>query len=118
MRQSILDSLGAVDLVGFQTYDDALNFLRSCESYLPGAHINFRRNSIWYRNHVTHVRDFPISIDVAALRQLAESPAVADCRAELQHVDRQAYLIWRVPLAARPTLPGSLPRRRAQRPRD
>ena len=43
MRHSILDSLCAVDLLGFQTYDDALNFLRSCESYLPGAHINFRR---------------------------------------------------------------------------
>ncbi len=96
MRQSILDSLCAVDLLGFQTYDDALNFLRSCESYLPGAHINFRRNSIWYRNHMTHVRDFPISIDVNALRQLAESPVVADCRAELQRIAGDQPLIVRI----------------------
>ncbi len=96
MRQSILDSLCAVDLLGFQTYDDALNFLRSCESYLPGAHINFRRNTVWYRNHVTHVRDFPISIDVAALRQLAETPAVAGYRSELQQLAADQPLIVRI----------------------
>ncbi len=96
MRQSILDSLCAVDLLGLQTFDDALNFLRSCESYLPGARINFRRNSVWYRNHVTHVRDFPISIDVAALRQLAETPAVADYRLEIQQIVADQRLILRI----------------------
>jgi trehalose 6-phosphate synthase len=96
MRQSILDSLCAVDLLGFQTYDDALNFLRSCESYLPGAHINFRRNSVWYRNHVTHVRDFPIAIDVAALRQLAETPAVAEYRSEMERIGAGQPLIVRI----------------------
>ena len=96
MRHPILDSLCAVDLLGFQTYDDALNFLRSCESYLPGAHINFRRHTVWYRNHVTHVRDFPISIDVAALRQLAESSPVADYRLELQRLAADQPLIVRI----------------------
>jgi trehalose 6-phosphate synthase len=94
MRHAILDSLCAVDLLGFQTHDDALNFLRSCESFLPGAHINFRRSSIWYRNHTTHVRDFPISIDVAALRQLAETPDVDAHRSEIQSlVDGQRLIV-------------------------
>ena len=96
MRQSILDSLCAVDLLGFQTYDDALNFLRGCELYLPEAHINFKRNTVWYRNHVTHVRDFPISIDVAALRQLAETPAVAQYRSDLQRTSANLPLIVRI----------------------
>ena len=73
MRQAILDSLCAVDLLGFQTREDALNFLRSCEAYLPGVHVNYGRGRIWYRNRTTHVRDFPISIDVEALRHLADT---------------------------------------------
>lgn len=96
MRQSILDSLSAVDLLGFQTDDDARNFLRSCESFLPGAHVNFRRNTVWYRNHTTHVRDFPISIDVASLRQLAETPAVAEHRSALQQIVDGQRLIVRI----------------------
>jgi len=60
MRQAILDGLCAVDLLGFQTHEDGLNFIRTCESHLPRAHVNFKRGRVWYRNHATHVRDFPI----------------------------------------------------------
>jgi trehalose 6-phosphate synthase len=49
---------------------------------------------VWYRNHATHVRDFPISIDVQALERLAQSAEVDDYRAELQDLmgDRQMIL--------------------------
>jgi trehalose 6-phosphate synthase len=40
--------------------------------------VNFKQGRVWYRNHTTYVRDFPISIDVAALRRLAESEEVAE----------------------------------------
>jgi trehalose 6-phosphate synthase len=96
MRQAILDSLCAVDLVGFQTREDALNFMRSCEAYLPGVHVNYRRGRIWYRNHMTHVRDFPISIDVDALRCLADSPEVARYRSELEALIGQRQMILRI----------------------
>ena len=78
MRQGILEGLCAVDLLGFQTREDGLNFIRTCESHLPNAHVNFKHGRVWYRNHTTHVRDFPISIDVNALRHLAESEEVAE----------------------------------------
>ncbi len=96
MRQAILDSLCAVDLLGFQTREDGLNFIRGCESFLPGAHVNFKRGRVWYRNHATHVRDFPISIDVEALRQLAGSPEVAGYRSEIQNIAGDRQLIVRV----------------------
>ena len=67
MRQSILDGLCAVDLLGFQTKEDGLNFIRTVESHLPRAHVKYKRGRIWYRNHATHIRDFPISIDTAQL---------------------------------------------------
>jgi trehalose 6-phosphate synthase len=73
MRQAIFQGLCAVDLLGFQTRADGLNFIRTCESYLPGAHVNFKRGRIWYQNHACQIRDFPISIDVDALREFAVS---------------------------------------------
>jgi trehalose 6-phosphate synthase len=78
MRQGILEGLCAVDLLGFQTREDGLNFIRTCETHLPNAHVNFKQGRVWYRNHATYVRDFPISIDVLALKHLAESEEVAE----------------------------------------
>jgi trehalose 6-phosphate synthase len=96
MRQAILNSLCAVDLLGFQTHDDGLNFLRTCESHLPSASVNYRQGRVWYKNHATHVRDFPISIDVEALRQLAASEEVADFQDEIRDIVGDCQLILRI----------------------
>jgi trehalose 6-phosphate synthase len=96
MRQAILNSLCAVDLLGFQTHDDGLNFLRTCESHLPNATVNYKRGRVWYKNHATHVRDFPISIDVEALQQLAASEEVAQYQNEIQDIVGDNQLILRI----------------------
>ncbi|MBU0496224.1 MAG: trehalose-6-phosphate synthase [Chloroflexi bacterium] len=96
MRQAILDGLCAVDVLGFQTRDDGLNFIRTCQTHLPRAYANYRQSRVWYRNHATHVRDFPISIDVAALRQLARSPEVAQYRADIQDLVGKRQLVLRI----------------------
>lgn len=96
MRQAILNSLCAVDVLGFQTQEDSLNFLRTCRSFLPNASVNFGRRRIWYKNQACHVRDFPISIDVDALRQLAASPEVAEHRFELQEIVGDCRLVLRI----------------------
>ena len=96
MRRAILEGLCGVDLLGFQTREDGLNFIRTCESHLPGAHVNYKRGRIWYRNHATHVRNFPISIDVAALRETAQSQEVTEHRAEIQGIVGDKQLIVRV----------------------
>jgi trehalose 6-phosphate synthase len=96
MRRAILEGLCAVDVLGFQTEEDGLNFIRTCESYLPRAHVNFKRGRVWYRNHATHVRDFPISIDVRALKQVATSQEVAGYRSEIQDAVGDQQLIVRI----------------------
>ena len=96
MRHEILDSLCAVDVLGFQTNADSLNFIRTCESFLPRAYVNFKRGRIWYRNHATFVRDFPISIDVEALEQLADSQQVDEYRAEIIESITDQKLILRI----------------------
>ncbi len=83
MRRAILEGLCAADLLGFQTREDALNFMRTCESFLPRVHVSFKHGRIWYRNHTTNVRDFPISIDVKSLRLLSETDEVGEYRNQL-----------------------------------
>ncbi|MFW6082946.1 MAG: alpha,alpha-trehalose-phosphate synthase (UDP-forming) [Chloroflexota bacterium] len=96
MRQGILAGLCAVDVLGFQTELDALNFLRTCESFLPRAQVSYTPGRIWYENHTTHVRDFPISIDVEALREMTQSDEVAEYRSEMQELVEDHKLILRV----------------------
>ena len=96
MRQAILQGLCAVDLLGFQTREDGLNFIRTCESYLPGSHVNFKRGRIWYQNHACNVRDFPISIDVGALRDFSASEKVTMYQANIRRMAGDQQLILRI----------------------
>jgi len=96
MRQAILDGLCAVDLLGFQTREDGLNFIRTCESHLPGAHVNYRQGKVRFRNHTTHVRDFPISIDVDGLRQFAETTEVNEYRKQLLQRHGNGQILLRI----------------------
>jgi trehalose 6-phosphate synthase len=96
MRKAILNSLCCVDLLGFQTREDGLNFIRTCQSHLEGAHVNFSKGRVWYRNHATYVRDFPISIDVNALQQLSQSEEVARFREQIDEYAGGADLIVRI----------------------
>ena len=73
MRQDILEGLCAVDVLGFQTREDGLDFLRTVESLLPRASVNYRHSRVWHRNHATYVRDFPLSIDTQSLKHVAGS---------------------------------------------
>jgi trehalose 6-phosphate synthase len=96
MRHDILDGLCAVDLLGFQTQDDALNFMRTCEAHLPRAYVKYKRGRVWYRNHATYVRDFPISLSVDALKELADSEEVAGYRSDIASFADERQLVVRV----------------------
>ena len=96
MRLAILDGLCAVDLLGFQTRADALNFMRTCEAYLPRASIKFGKGRVWYRNHATHIREFPISIDVKRLNLFSQSVQVAELRTDLERQLMGQQVILRI----------------------
>jgi trehalose 6-phosphate synthase len=96
MRRAILEGLCAVDLLGFQTHEDGLNFIRTCESHLPGCRVNYRQGKVWFRNHATHVQDFPISIDVAGLKQFSETEEVASYRDQLLQLHSDWQIMLRI----------------------
>jgi trehalose 6-phosphate synthase len=96
MRQPIIGSLCAIDLLGFQTREDGLNFLRTCENYLPRAEINYKDGWVKHRDHIAYVRDFPISIDINALREMAKSSEVKAFKAEVEDILEDCRLILRI----------------------
>ena len=85
IREAICRGLAANDVVGFQTDRYAHNFLRSVESFLP----EMRRRLLGAARPLdrtatsAHVRDYPISIDVASTRQAAGSRAARRRREQL-----------------------------------
>ncbi len=96
MRSGILDGLCSVDVLGFQTRLDALNFMRTCESHLEHSRVSYRTGRVTYRDHVTYVRDYPISIDVGSLRQQAQSPDVVGHLEDITALTGDRKLIVRI----------------------
>lgn len=96
MRQSILEGLMAVDILGFQTYSDTINFLQSAATHLPGVSVSYKKRKIWYRNHPTIVRDFPISIDVRALQDFSIADEVQAQKEILLQFAQNKSVILRV----------------------
>ena len=77
-RREIVQGLLGADLVGFQTPDGAINFLRACRRFngfrTQGSLVHVVRRSGEQRT--ARVGAFPISVDARELSKLAESPDV------------------------------------------
>ncbi len=82
MRRRIHEDMCANDIVGLQTRSDVQNFLHCCETILPGTVVDYDTCTVRFRDHLTHVREYPISIDSAGLLELKESPELQ------QHIER------------------------------
>lgn len=70
IREQILRSLCRNHILAFQTRRYALNFLRTCESLLPGAEVDYPSHTVRQNGNTLRVRNYPISIDIPALRRV------------------------------------------------
>jgi trehalose 6-phosphate synthase len=73
IREGIAIGMLANDVVGFQTERYAHNFLRMIESFVPDAKVDYENRLVTRRRRRTHVRTYPISIDIEATRRVAGS---------------------------------------------
>ena len=94
MREPILRGLLANDIVGLQTSLDVSNFLRCCAE-LMGLRVAESEGAVLYGGRLVWVRAYPVSIDVEAMRQLGELPAVRAIESEVSEW-RPEKLIVRV----------------------
>jgi trehalose 6-phosphate synthase len=83
IRQEILRSLCGNAVLGFQTGRWALNFLRTCQSLLPGATVDYDCRTVRWQSRTTQVRTYPISVDVAALSRVSRTKGAAAHREHL-----------------------------------
>ena len=93
MRTAICDGLVANDVVGFQTERYRHNFLRTVESFLTDAHVDYPSGTVTRRGRTTWARAYPISIDVESTRHLAESAAAENRRRELARLAGDVTLV-------------------------
>jgi trehalose 6-phosphate synthase len=85
MRESILRSCCALDIIGFQTRRFLRNFLNSCRAFLPGAIVDYEKDSVTVDGQTVYAHVYPISIDVDTLEAQAEtSPTIRDHRYRLR----------------------------------
>jgi trehalose 6-phosphate synthase len=86
IREQILASLCCNDVLGFHTKRYALSFLRSCESLLPGARVDYSEMVVQRAGKTLFVRTYPISVDLRSLRRLAKARKTSQ---ERQHLLRR-----------------------------
>ena len=93
IREAIATGLLANDIAAFQTVRYAHNFLRTVESFVPEAEIDHGSWTVRHRGRTTHVRSYPISIDVEATRRVADSRAARRRAEHLLAASRERILV-------------------------
>ena len=78
IRLEIFESLCTADLIGFQTEEDARNFLHGCSQFIDQATVDVSSGTVDWKAHCTKVRTYPTSIDIDEVRKIASSPRVAE----------------------------------------
>jgi len=73
VREEIFSSLCTVDVLGFHNRRYATNFLRTCQSLLMGAKVDYSAGTVRWQGRTVMVRSYPISMDLTALRRLSRS---------------------------------------------
>ncbi len=84
MRQAIHRSLCTTDIVGLQTARDVHSFLHCCQSFIDGAEVDYRQQTVRINEHIVQVKAYPISIDVAGLKKLLSSPGLKEYEEKLR----------------------------------
>lgn len=96
MRNGILVSLMQADRVGFQTHKDAFNFVQTCRFYISEAHSYGARDAITYMDRKVIAGNYPISVDVDAIKALADERETRLLKSNLINLIGDQKLILRV----------------------
>jgi trehalose 6-phosphate synthase len=93
----IFEGLAANDVLGFQTEDDARNFLECARYFLPDSRVDLDHGRLIRRRHRLLARAYPISVDAEEIQRTVNSAAGHTGARELGHLlDDDAQVIVRV----------------------
>jgi len=84
MREPIIRSLCACDIVGLQAERDVQSFLSCCRAFIREAEVDYNEGQVCVGGHVARVRAYPVSIDVASLDRLVASTRLKEYTEKLR----------------------------------
>jgi len=93
MRKSIVEGLLSNNLLGFHIPRYVTNFLQACEEYAD--EVDYDQGMVWHKDHVTHVKSYPISVDYAGIKEMAASPDVREKEDLIRKIKGENFLIYR-----------------------
>ncbi|MCU0498816.1 MAG: trehalose-6-phosphate synthase [Anaerolineae bacterium] len=96
MRNAILTGLLKSDRIGFQTKQDAFNFVQTCRVYLPDAHSHGARDTITYQDRAVEAAAYPISIDTDRVEAIAAEAQTRLYKTQLINLSADMKRIVRV----------------------
>ena len=83
MTQRMCASLCTTDILGFQAPQDRRSFMDTVEEFLPEAVIDREGYRVTWHDHQTQVKVYPISINVAEVQRIANSPRALEYQSRL-----------------------------------
>ncbi len=83
MVQRICSSLCSADIVGFQTPLDCRSFIDTVEEFLPESGVDRQEGTIAWHDRRTRVESYPLSINVAEVQAIANSPRALEYETRL-----------------------------------
>ena len=93
----IFEGLAANDVLGFQTEDDARNFLECARFFLPDSRVDLDQGRLIRRRHRLLVRAYPVTVDAEEILRTINSAAGRNGARELADLlDDDAQVIVRV----------------------
>jgi len=96
MRDTLLLSLLESNRIGFQTKQDAFNFVQTCRFHLSDAHSKGHRDAIFFQGREINATPYPNSVDVEKLETLVEETHTRLLKSELLNLVGGKRLILRV----------------------
>jgi trehalose 6-phosphate synthase len=91
--RQICSALCHADLVGFQTPQDRRSFLDTIEEFLTDAEVDRKEGLVLWGDQKTEVQVYPISINVAEVRRIANSPRAMEYEARLQTLRNEITIV-------------------------
>ena len=86
ITRQICASLSSADIVGFQTPQDRQSFLDTVEEFVPDAQVDRQEYLIRRESKTTHVQVYPISINVAEVQRIANSPRALEYEERIRSI--------------------------------
>jgi trehalose 6-phosphate synthase len=91
--RQICSSLCQANLVGFQTPQDRQCFLDTVEEFLPDAKVDRTQAVVQANGQQTQVKVYPISINVAEVQRIANSPRAQEYEQRLQRLRNEVTIV-------------------------